>query len=62
MRQVLYRDPTFEAVAAMEIRGRGCRVCKWRVGLSKGAVVCGVGERFPKCRTIKKGFVLDEPA
>lgn len=58
----LYRDPTFDRVAAMEIRAHGCRVCRRRVDLSTGRVVCGVGLDFPRCKKEKKGFVLDESA
>ena len=60
MSLALHKDPTFERVAAMEIRERKCRVCTRRRELSTGAVLCGTGKRFPLCRSDKKnGFKLD---
>lgn len=56
----LYRDPTFDTVAAMEIREKGCRVCIRHTEHIEGVIRCSVGKKFPKCRGKKNGFVLDE--
>lgn len=56
----LYRDPTFEAVAAIEIREKGCKVCVRRIEYFKGVFRCAVGKKFPVCRGKRNGFVLDE--
>ena len=59
MGEALYRDPTFEAAARLEISEKGCRVCVRRVELSGDRIRCGVGREFPRCRGLKHGFVLD---
>ena len=56
----LHRDPTFDAVAAMEIREKGCKVCTRSIEYIEGVFRCAVGKKFPKCRGEKNGFVLDE--
>ena len=56
----LYKDPTFEKVAAMEIREKGCRVCTRHIEYIEGAFRCSTGKRFPECRGKKNGFKLDE--
>jgi len=56
----LYRDPTFDAVAAMEIREKGCSVCVRSIEFIEGCFRCSVSKKFPKCRGKKNGFVLDE--
>ena len=56
----LYRDPTFEKVAALEIRAKGCRVCIRSIEYIEGIFRCSVSKRFPECRGKKNGFGLDE--
>lgn len=55
----VHKDPTFEAVANMEISEKGCHVCTRRVELSCGELRCGVNKKFPFCRGARPGFVLD---
>ena len=56
----LYRDPTFEKVAAMEIREKGCKVCIRSIEYIEGCFRCSVSKKFPQCRGKKNGFVLDD--
>jgi hypothetical protein len=56
----LHKDPTFDAVVALEIRELGCKACVRRLTLSTGAVRCSQGKTFPRCKRELKGFKLDE--
>jgi len=60
MTTALYKDPTFEAAASMEVRQKRCRICTRRYELSAGGIICKVGLKFPSCKGDKKGFKLDE--
>ena len=56
----LHRDPTFDAVAAMEIREKGCSVCTRSIEYIEDVFRCSVSKKFPACRGKKNGFDLDE--
>lgn len=57
MKNAAHKDPTFEAVLALELREKNCRVCVNGSQLTTGRVVCFSGLRFPYCQSNKKnGF------
>jgi hypothetical protein len=60
MSSAVYRDPTFNAAVAMEVRKKkGCGVCIRRISVL-GAYLCSVNANYPQCKNNKKGFVYDE--
>lgn len=61
MSDCFYRDPTFNAAVAMEVREKkGCGVCIRRIELL-GRAICGVNKTYPRCKynNDNKGFKYD---
>jgi len=52
-----YKDPTFETVAGIELKAKGCIACE-RYTFIIDRHRCPVNKRFPACKRERGGFVL----